>query len=70
MEFMCSRPRLAGRLYHAGAKLNRVTNPFDPERDAWIVTLDDYTAAMIAEYYMESDKPLPKAIRKYMEGSK
>lgn len=68
-HFLCTRPQLAQRLANAGIPLTRTSNPFAEDQrhgTAWDVILDQTAVRIIYGFYMTAGRPLPKAVKAFM----
>lgn len=52
-KYFTARPKLASYLFDKGFEGKRTTNPYDPNRAAWVFTQTDALLKCVSEYFKE-----------------
>ena len=55
-DFFTARPKLASYLLENGFEGSRTTNPYDPNRAAWVFSRTDALMKCVSEYFDKEGK--------------
>ena len=62
-SFICTRPRLARLLLDANQEPQEIVNPWEPQRTAWLFQITPELLQIVARFYAEIGKQLPKILQ-------
>ena len=65
-SFTTVRPKLAAILAEHGIDCQQVPNIWTPEKKAWKIELTSPAAQLIADFYSEIGRPIPKQVTDYL----
>ena len=65
--YLCTRPRLAGRLMQAGYRGKVIANPWTPVWSAWEFPKTKPICEIVADYYQEIHEHIPQAVAEFLQ---